>query len=309
MTATLTIDGQPIIQLPADKPWSIAFKPETNPKPPDAISQRLSVKGVVCFGSDDPIKAKPTLNDCGLTGLRWWGTTRFRGAVDSVFAKQAQAWKQATPVKRIGITFTLPLNSPASEIPNTTQVKDWAKSVRDTLAGAIDFVQIINEANLQKYWPGTIQQAADVCHVVAGQLLGSPIQVYAPSISEVVGKFDDLVKTGIGSVVSAFDVHPYGAQSTEFLQRLKAMATLAGDEKLVCTEFGLHSGSFNGWRVEIAKAWDGLKPLLHEAYCYRLIAKLPQPGEDPLAGKFGMVMPDSWLQNTETYPTWKAMKV
>ncbi len=310
MPATLTIDGAQVIVLPADKAWSISYKPDAvpTPKPPDAITQRLSVKGVVCYGSDDPNKAKPILTDCGITGLRWWGTTRFRGLVDPSFVKQAKAWK-AAGVKRIGITFTPTINSPASDLPNTTQVKEWAKSIRDTFPGAIDFVQIVNECNLSKYWPGTIQQAADICHTVSAALLGSSVQVYAPSISEVVAKFGELVKTGIGGVVDAFDIHPYGMNSAEHLARAQAMVAMAPGKKFVASEFGLHSGSYSGWRVEIAKAWEGIKPLLNEVYGYRLLVKT---GTETFAGKFGLAIETSdgsYLPNPDCYPTWKAMTV
>lgn len=265
------------------------------PTPP---ANKLMVKGVCCYGSDKMANAMAVCDDCKMTAVRWWLTTTFNGQVDSAIAKQARLWKVAG-IKRVIVTCTPPVDS--GIVPTGKQVREWAKFARATMEGAIDAVQIINECNLSpKYWGGSIREAADVCATVADVMAGSSIQVIAPSISENTAKFSELVATGIGSKVAAFDFHAYGITGNDHVSRCKAVAGMT-NRPIIESEFGLHSGSFSGWRTEIVKAWEGMKPFISEAYCYRLIANA-QP-----AGRFGLVVGD-WKQNPECYQAWKALK-
>lgn len=266
----------------------------TTPTPPPV--NKLTGKGVCCYGSDDLVQANKVLKDCAIDRVRWWMTTTFKGPFDPHVAQQAKAWKLAG-VKRVVLTCTPPINS--STIPTVADATGWAKFARIALAG-VDAVQIINEANLPKYWPGTIQKAADICGAIADVFAGSGIQVIAPSISENTAKFQELVATGIGSKVAAFDFHAYGVNSADHIARCKTVAAMT-DKPIIESEFGLHSGSFSGWRTEIQKTWDGVKPYISELFCYRLIANA-QP-----AGKFGMVDKE-WQQNPETYNGWKVLR-
>lgn len=292
------IDGKPVTDL-AGATGEIVVKTTITPaiisKPPVTPM----AKGIVCYGSDDLGKSIAVMKDCAIDRVRWWYGTTFKGSVDTKFAQQAKAWK-AAGAKRVMLTCTVGVDS--GIIPSIADVKSWAKSARDAYAGTIDALQILNEINLRpKYWAGTIQQAADVCAAVCDGVAGSGIEVYAPSISRDLSKLKELVATNIGTKVNGWDFHSYGANGTEHVAGVQAAKAIVGDKPLVESEFGIHAGSFSGWRVEIAKAWEGIKPFISESYCYRLIAN-GQP-----AGKFGFVT-ESFAKNPETYETWKARK-
>lgn len=304
MSATLTINGVSQI-LPTDKPWSIVYAPPMTPKPPDGIFQRLSGRGVVCFASDSVDKATAIMRDIGVDRVRWWHSTKFQGEASGEFITPAKTWK-AKGVKKIVLTATYPVGMAATDLPNIAQAKAWAKSFRAKYDGIIDALQVINECNLTKYNPGGIKHAATICVAIAEELAGSKIQVIAPSISKDINALKTLVGTGIGSKVSAMAYHAYGAQSDEHIRNCKAARDVVGETTyLVMTERGLHSGSYNGWRFELPLAHEGCKPYINEVYDYRLITKTE--GE-VFAGKFGYVMPDTYLPNPECYATWKGLK-
>ncbi len=306
IVATITIDGKPL-SLPTDKPWSINVSSTPDPiEPPGGIVTRLSARGVVCFASDDISKSTAIMQDIGVDRVRWWHSTKFRGEASSEFIAPAKAWK-AKGVKKIVLTATYPVGMDASELPNITQARAWAKTFRAKYDGVIDAIQVINEANLSKYCPGGVKHACDICGAIADELKGSKIEVIAPSISKDINALKTLVATGIGSKVSAFAYHAYGANADEHIRNCKSAREVVGESaKLVMTERGLHSGSYSGWRVELPKAHEGCKPYINEVYDYRLITKTE--GEI-FAGKFGYVMPGSYSPNPECYETWKSLKL
>lgn len=213
------------------------------------------------------------------------------------------AYEHLAPYTDAGIHILQTVHT--DTLPTPDQAKRYFEQLAAVAPRRVHCFQILNEINLQIYWPHTFAEAIYRVVQPAAKALTLASGFVGPSISEdrhntEIRKLIDF-KTDLPQ--DAFDFHPYGANAKEFATRLTAARLqLRPWQRLILTEAQVHGASTSGWISYQKPIWDAAKAAKVSSFYYYCGIYNGQ-----LAGKAGLMLPDTLEPRQPWFNTYKSL--
>lgn len=261
--------------------------------PPIPPTQGVKM-GIVTGTSAGVNKYKPVFDDLNIKGIRCWFGVDWNKQPTSKDFQEFKAFKDA------GYEIVLCFATP--KVPTASQAKTWFTNALAASNGIIDYWEINNEPNLPKYWEGTLGQYISNLLIPAyGVLHPANQKVIGGTISEKVESVKSLIDLGLLKYCDIVGFHPYGANTTEQVTRVKQVHDMIGQTPMYITEWNIHGATFSTWAKSLQPILDGVRPYVSAVYYYRSIA------QGLYAGKAGVINSD-FTKNEPFYSAVKALK-